>query len=112
MKKSRIRFIPGTLLITGVAIIFLVNACSKSNNSYGGSNNNNPNDTTSRSFLSVTNASPGTSTYDVFLDSTKISTSGQLGFGATSNNSGSPYYLVSSGQRRFRLSSNGTSYVI
>ena len=86
------------------AIFYLLTACNKSNyNNTSGSNG--------QAYVSVTNASPGTSAYDIFSDNTKVNTSGQLSYGSTTGSAGNPYLAFPIGTHSFRLSSNGTSFV-
>jgi hypothetical protein len=107
--KSFFRILPPGVVIIAT-IIFLLSACSKSNNSYGSGSGTT---TYGQASLSVTNASPTTSMYAVYADSTQLNSGSLLGYGMTSGTSTNPYYTLQSGQRRIRLTSDGgNSYVI
>jgi Domain of unknown function (DUF4397) len=102
MKKSVISI--RSVLPVLAAALFLIPACSKDNNNNGGVTNN------GSAFVSVTNASGNSSLYNVYNDSTNLTTTGALGFGTTTGTAGSPYETISTGAHHIKLSSNGTTF--
>src|SRR5271154_735948 len=99
--SSTIRKIP-LLYLVPAACLFSI-SCTKS------TNNNSLNTSNGQAYLSVTNASPGTSAYDIYADSTKLTTNGQLGYPNTTGVAGSPYETITAGMHSIRLSVNGTT---
>ncbi|MBS1932738.1 MAG: DUF4397 domain-containing protein [Bacteroidetes bacterium] len=86
-----------------VGAMFLITACSKSNNS--GNNNNN----SGQAYVSATNASPSSTAYSVYADSANLTTSGMLGFGMTTGNGGSPYQTIVSGNDSIKWVASGST---
>jgi hypothetical protein len=101
MKTLFIR-VAGYFMLT-VGAMYLITACSKSNNS--GNNNNN----SGQAYVSATNASPSTTTYSVYSDSANITSSGMLGFGMTTGNGGNPYQTIVSGTDTIKWVANGST---
>src|ERR1700683_3817326 len=63
------------------------------------------------SFVAVANASPGSSAYSVFSDSTNIFPANTIAYGAvTGISGGSPYETINSGNHIIKFSANGTTY--
>jgi hypothetical protein len=95
------------LKITAVVLFFLsAYSCTKNSNApmlvttSGGT-----------SFVAVANASPGSSPFTVFSDSTNIFLGNTLAFGSvTGISGGSPYETINSGNHLIKLSANGTTW--
>jgi len=90
-----------------LSAIVLIHACSKSN-SYSSSNPQ-----TTNSFVSVSNASPSTTAYGVFSDTTSIYTAGTLAYGSTTGVSGAnPYATITSGKHIIKLTSVSNTIIL
>jgi hypothetical protein len=104
MKKSLISI--RNIMPVLAAGLFLATSCSKDNS------NNGITTATGKSYVSVTNASASSSLYNVYDDSTNITTSGQLAFGSTTGSPGNPYETINSGTHQIKLSADGTTFVM
>ena len=92
---------PALLII--IAAMFITNACSKSSG-----NSVTP---TGYANVAVINASPTSSQYSVYSDTSNIYSGNTLSYGnATGISGGNPYEVVASGSHAIKLSSNGTSF--
>jgi uncharacterized protein DUF4397 len=93
------------LLCISSTIIFMA-GCSKSNNP-------STTPTTGAAYVSVTNASPTSTAYGIYADTTNIYTAGTLGYGYTTGISGgNPYASIISGNHSIKLVSGGGSTLI
>ncbi|SRR5579871_2369681 len=103
-KKSLFR---NCVPVIAVFLIFLTASCSKKNNS--GSGTTNP----GTANIAFVNASPTTSSYNIYSGSTNLTPAGGIAYGSVSGASGgSPYLGLVPGTDSIRVSANGTTYVV
>ncbi len=88
-----------------IVALFLIPACSKNNNGTTIT-------TTGNSYVSVTNASASSQSYNAYIDSSNITTSAPLTFGSTTGSAGNPYDAVIAGSHQVKLSANGTTFIV
>jgi Domain of unknown function (DUF4397) len=96
------------VLPLAACVVCLSVACSKSNNNTGSGGTTN----TGTAYVAVVDASPTTSMYSVYGNSTNLTQSSQIGYGsATGEAGGSPYINFVPGDS-IKLTSNGSTYAI